>query len=69
MNNMKLEYDKEANSAYIYLKDTIGTGEVARTVSMNNEIKLDFSASNQLLGIEILNAKKYLPAEAIPVPA
>jgi len=66
---MKIEYDKEANSAYIYLKESIGAGEVKRTISMNQEINLDFSVNNQLLGIEILNAKKYLPAEAIPTPA
>ena len=65
MNKMKLEYDKEANSAYIYLKDSISNGEVKRTVSMNQEINLDFSADEHLLGIEILDAKKYLPAEAI----
>ena len=65
MNKMKLEYNKEANAAYIYLKECIATGEVKRTVSINQEINLDFSADDHLLGIEILNAKKYLPDEAI----
>ncbi|MDP7282186.1 MAG: DUF2283 domain-containing protein [Candidatus Undinarchaeales archaeon] len=66
---MKLNYDKEANAAYIYLKESIGAGEVKRTISMNQEINLDFSANNQLLGIEILNAKKYLPDEVISTRA
>jgi len=64
MNNMRIEYDRKANAAYVYIKDKIAAGEVKKTISMNNEIILDFSEKMQLLGVEILNARKYLPKQA-----
>lgn len=57
---MKLEIDKEVDAAYIYLKDKIADGEVVRTISINDNITLDFDSSNKLLGIEVLNASENL---------
>tara|TARA_Y100000310_G_C20668471_1_gene808953 strand:- start:2002 stop:2202 length:201 start_codon:yes stop_codon:yes gene_type:complete len=57
---MKTELDKETDSAYIYLKDKINEGEVTRTIAINENIVLDFSSDNKLLGIEVLNASKNL---------
>jgi len=57
---MKTEFDKETNAAYIYLKDEITEREVFRTISINNDITLDFDSNNKLLGIEVLNATQNL---------
>ena len=58
---MRLEYDKEADAAYIYLKDQIKRGEVKNTISISETINLDFDKSRKLLGIEILHASKSIP--------
>ena len=58
---MKITYDKEADAAYIYLKGRIGNGEVKSTISMNDNIILDFDADKKLIGIEILSASKVVP--------
>ncbi len=62
---MKVQYDKEADAAYIYVKGGISKGEVKRTISMNENIILDFDADNKLVGIEILSASRVVPKEAI----
>lgn len=58
---MKVAYDKEADAAYIYLKDRINKGEVKSTISMNENIILDFDANKKLIGIEILCASTVVP--------
>jgi len=58
---MKIEIDKEVDAAYIYLEDQSKTEEVARTITVNENIILDFDSSNRLVGIEVLNASKNLP--------
>jgi uncharacterized protein YuzE len=62
---MKVKYDKEADAAYIYLKGSVGKGEVKRTVSMNENIILDFDADDKLVGIEILSASSVVPEGAV----
>lgn len=57
---MKITFDKEADAAYIYLKEKINDGEVVRTISINEDITLDFNSDNKLVGIEVLNASKNL---------
>ena len=57
---MKIDYDKEANSAYIYIKYPIKNGESNKTIKLNDNILLDFDNKGQLLGIEILNARKIM---------
>jgi len=61
---MKIEYDKFANAAYIYFKE-IGAGEVAETISLNDNINIDLNKEGKTLGIEILDASKNLPAMAL----
>ena len=61
---MRIEYDKEADSAYVYFKD-INEGEVAWTVSLNESVNLDLDSRGKTLGIEILEATKNLPENAI----
>ena len=61
---MKVEYDKEADAAYIYLKK-IGAGEGKKNIELNEEIILDFDKNRKLVGIEILNASKVMPKTAV----
>lgn len=57
---MKIDYDKEADAAYIYLKYPIKAGEAKKQKEINNNVILDFDAKGKLLGVEILNARKIL---------
>lgn len=62
---MKVTYDKEADAAYIYLKDKIERGEVKSTISMNENIILDFDSNKKLIGIEILSVSRVVPKSAV----
>ena len=57
---MKTEFDKEADAAYICLKAKIEDGEAVKTITLNEDIVLDFNSDNKLVGIEVLNASKNL---------
>ena len=64
---MHIKYDAAADSAYIYLVEFIGAGEVAKTYpcdprEVGGEINLDFDGEGRLIGIEVLDASKALPA-------
>ncbi len=61
---MKLEYDKDADAAYIYFKD-IGEGEVAQIISLNESVNVDLDSEGKTLGIEIIDASKNLPSGTI----
>jgi uncharacterized protein YuzE len=66
---LAFRYDKEADAAYIQL-DPIAAGGVARTEVANVEldsaaINLDFDEDGRLVGIEILGARRILPAELL----
>lgn len=62
---MKVTYDKDADAAYIYLKEKISKGEVKGTISMNENIILDFDSNKKLIGIEILSASSVVPKGAV----
>jgi len=61
---MKIEYDKDADAAYIYFKE-IEEGEVTQTISLNESVNIDLDNEGRTLGIEILDASKNLPVSAI----
>ena len=61
---MKIEYDKDADTAYIYFKE-IEKGEVVQTISLNDSVNLDLDKEGRTLGIEIIDASKNLPVNAI----
>ena len=61
---MKITFDKEADAAYIYFKD-ISPGEVETTISLNENVNIDLDKDGKTLGIEILNASKNLPVNAL----
>ena len=60
----KITFDKEADAAYIYLKDIL-PGEVSQTISLNDSVNIDLDKDGKTLGIEILDATKNLPANAL----
>ncbi|MCE3233615.1 MAG: hypothetical protein K0R98_1872 [Rickettsiaceae bacterium] len=67
---MKITYDKEANAAYILIKENILPGEVKKTYccnvnDVNGFINLDFDKNGKLIGVEVLDAKSKLPEEAL----
>ena len=57
---MKIEYDKEADAAYIYLAGDIKEGGAKKTIELNDNILLDFDAEGKLIGVEVLDASKVL---------
>lgn len=68
---MRFTYDSSVDAAYIYVKDTIEPGEAKKTYCCDPEkinggmINLDFDAEGRLLGIEVLDASRFLPVEII----
>ena len=61
---MKITYDKEADAAYIYFKE-VSPEEVSQTISLNDSVNIDLDKEGKTLGIEILDATKNLPANAL----
>jgi uncharacterized protein YuzE len=61
---MRIDIDKEADAAYIYFKE-ISKGDVVSTISLNENINVDLDKEGRTLGIEILNASKTFPKNAL----
>ena len=66
---MRVNYDSEADAAYISLK-SIGSGEASQQVAVKSEaaagkIILDLDDEGRLVGIEVLNARRGLPADLL----
>ncbi|MFH0711939.1 MAG: DUF2283 domain-containing protein [archaeon] len=61
---MRIEYDKESDSVYVYFKE-IEAGEVVQTISLNDSVNIDVDKDGKTLGIEILDVKKILPTSAV----
>lgn len=62
---MKMQYDKDADAAYIYVQFPIKEGESKNTVELKDNIFLDFDKNGKLLGVEILCASKVLTKQTI----
>jgi uncharacterized protein YuzE len=60
---MKISYDDEVDALYIRLLE--GEHEV-RTVRLTDEVALNFGLGEQLVGVEILDAKKILGKGQLP---
>ncbi len=60
---MKISYDPEVDALYIRLIE--GAYE-CRTVRLNEEVALNIGPSEQLVGIEILDAKEVLGKGQLP---
>ncbi len=66
---MRMTYDRTADAAYVYLVPHVEPGGVARTYccdpSEAGQVSLDYNSEGQLVGIEILNARKLIPQEVL----
>jgi uncharacterized protein YuzE len=67
---MKLEYDRDADAAFIYFQDDIPAGGVARTISVDPQaiggmVNLDLDDLGRIVGLEVLDASKLLPRELL----
>lgn len=60
---MKITYDKEADALYIRLLE--GRFE-CRTVRLTDDVALDFSAGERLVGIEVLGASRLFDTPESP---
>jgi uncharacterized protein YuzE len=60
---MKITYDKETDALYIYL---VEGEQQSKTVRLTDEIALDFAKGEQLIGIEILDAREVVGKGALP---
>ena len=54
---MKARYDKSVDAMYIELKE-IKPRIVDKTISLNDDLMVDFDKDQKIIGIEILNASK-----------
>ncbi len=66
---MRVTYDEGADGAYIYL-DPDGAGSVAATyscdpIAVDGMINLDFDEDGVLIGVEVMDAGKRLPAAVL----
>ena len=55
---MKVTYDRQADAMYIYMKKIKAKG-VDKTISLNEDINVDFDKNKKIIGIEILSASKF----------
>lgn len=54
---MKVHYDKEIDAAYIKLSDYQPDG----AIEISDDINIDVTEKDEIVGIEILNASKKFP--------
>ncbi|MFP5333779.1 MAG: DUF2283 domain-containing protein [Actinomycetes bacterium] len=68
---LRVEYDPDADAAYIYLQREIAAGEAVSTVIAIDEtestsmVNLDLDTSERLLGVDVLDASTRLPVELL----
>ncbi|AZO00073.1 DUF2283 domain-containing protein [Mesorhizobium sp. M9A.F.Ca.ET.002.03.1.2] len=55
---LKLEYDPEANAAYIRLSSEA----IRESEEVSAGIVLDYDAEGRIVGMEVLDAREHLPA-------
>jgi len=60
---VKISYDSEVDALYIRL---VETSEECRTLRLSDEIALNIGPHEQLVGIEILDAKQVLGKGQVP---
>lgn len=60
---MKVQYDAQADAAYIYLVEQ--SPEVAETKELSDEIFVDYDKTGRPLGIEIIGVKDRVPPKAL----
>lgn len=65
---MRVTYDAAVDAAYVYLVGEINAGDAVRTVPVDPReiggmINLDFDAEGRLVGVEVLDASRFLSPE------
>ena len=60
---MKVNYDPEADSAYIYLTEE--KSKVSETKELSDEIFVDYDKNGKPLGIEIIGVKERVPSKTL----
>lgn len=58
---MRIEYDPEADALYIQFREA----KPSDNKDIEEGVTADFNAEHQLIGIEILNVSRRLPADAL----
>jgi len=53
---MKIDYDKEADALYIYLRK----GKVSRSKPEGDDFVIDVDKEGRIIGLEVLNASRYM---------
>ncbi|WP_245413680.1 DUF2283 domain-containing protein [Mangrovicella endophytica] len=61
MTPLRIRYDAETNAAYMRLSEA----QVAESAEVSPDIVLDYDAEGHIVGIELLDARKQLPAELL----
>ena len=64
----RVEYDVEADAAYIYFVEEVLKGGVDRTISMDPRdgmINIDLDSDGRIVGIEIMDASRMLPPDLL----
>lgn len=62
---MKIEYDSDADAAYVYLKYPLKDGECKQTKKISEHVYFDLDATGKIVGVEILHASKHLHKDVI----
>ena len=68
---LRMTWDPEANAAYIYVVDSIRSGDAVTTRVLDHHltqasVNVDFDADNRLLGIELLGVSRLLRPGILP---
>ena len=58
---MKIKYDRDVDAIYI---DIIEGKKSVKTILLSEDVALDFSGNEELVGIEILDASKVLGSKS-----
>jgi uncharacterized protein YuzE len=66
---MRILYDRQTDTAYLVLSDEAekSRSHACDPLEVNGEINLDFGAGGQLIGLEVQQAKRMLPADLLAV--
>jgi uncharacterized protein YuzE len=64
---VRVTYDAEVDAAYIYLESAPQPGSAVTTLSLdprevNGEVNIDLDFEGRIIGIEVLEASRLLPA-------
>lgn len=58
---MKIQYDKEADAMYIYLKHA----KIVKTIKMKDRLIVDIDKDGKIVGLEILDMSSQIPKNKI----